>query len=249
MSSAVYLLFVRWSPWIIAWLSGFILLTVVCLMRRARAGTSSVHRDSLIGGELPGLPLVLMHSVGFAASLLHGDWISVVVFGWWGPGFLLIAGLVLAKRPVPWRALALPMSWACKVNYLVLVGIFAYWRCWEPIFAYSLWIMHDQVRLSWLQGNADRTRRTSEDGWLPRICYPGFLVLPWLVESFPGRWWCAGMGTVIFLLWIWGLVRVRQQGRFFTKPVSFTDNLRDIVYLRLHGQGRQISASDAGTSR
>jgi len=233
MSSTVYHLFARVSPWIIGWLSGFVLLTVIFLIRRAWTGQSQVHRDSLIGGELPGLPLVLMHSVCFGYSVMLGDWISAVVFGWWGPGFLLIAGMVLAKREVPWRALALPMSWACKLNYLILVGLFAYWHCWEPIFAYSLWIMHDQVRLAWLQGNADRTRRTTEDWWLPRLGYPVFLIIPWLVESFFLRWWCAGLATIIFLLWAWGIVRLIHKGQLFNKPRSFTDNLRDIVYLRL----------------
>ena len=119
-----------------------------------------------------------------------------------------------------------------------MVGLFIYYNQWAPVFAYSLWIMHDQVRLVWLQHNADRTRRVCEDRWLPRICYPGFLIVPFFVADFPLRWACATAAGIVLMLWIWGLVRLSRAGGFFARPASFTDNLRDIVYLQEPIKGR-----------
>lgn len=119
----------------------------------------------------------------------------------------------------------------CKIDYLLLVGVFLHYGLPAPVFAYSLWIMHDQVRLAWLQRNADRTRRVSEDWWIPRLCYPLFLGLPLVSADLPCRWLCAAAGALVLVLWIWGLARLVRMRLFFTKPPSFTDNLRDIVYL------------------
>ena len=232
MDPAVYLLFDRVSVWIVLWLMAFLALTCVTLIVRAVRGHSDYHRDSLIGGELPGILLVLMHSVCCGYSLIRHDWLSALVFGWWGPGFLVVATLVLLKRPVNWRRLATATSVACKLNYLVLVGFFIHYGAWTPVFAYSLWIMHDQVRLGWLQHNADRTRRVFEDRWLPRICYPLFLAIPVFDAQFPFRWVCTGAAAIVVVLWVWGLVRLVRRRAFFVRPRSFTDNLRDIVYLR-----------------
>jgi hypothetical protein len=231
MDPAVYQLFGRACPFILAWLMGFAALTVATLAWRAWHRRSDVHRDSLIGGELPGLPLVLMHSACFAYACQRGDWASALLFGWWGPGFLVVATLVLAKRRVDWARIARATSIACKLDYLVLVGLFIHHHEWAPVFAYSLWIMHDQVRLAWLQHNADRTRRLCEDRWLPRICYPLFLAVPLIADDLPFRWACAGTALVVAVLWLWGLVRLRRMGVFMARPRSFTANLRDIVYL------------------
>lgn len=231
MNSEVYWLFDQACPVIVVWLSGFVGLTLGLLAWRWKTGQVQRHRESLIGGELPGILLVLMHSVCFVYSLYLGDWWSVVVFGWWGPGFLVVAILVLMKRPVAWQRIARATSISCKLNYLILVGLFWYHDAWGPIFAYSLWIMHDQVRLAWLQQNADRTRRVSEDYWLPRVCYPLFLSIPLFTPDFPLRWLCVCVAGIIFILWMWGILRLIQRGLFFQRPASFTDNLRDIIYL------------------
>lgn len=233
MDPAVYQLFDRAAPVIIVWLMGFLALSLTVIARNAIQGRTARHRDSMIGGELPGILLVLMHSVCFVYSCVRHDWLSAVIFGWWGPGFVVVAILVLAKRPVPWKTIARTTSIACKLNYLVLVGLFLHYRCLAPVYAYSLWIMHDQVRLAWLQGNADRSRRLLEDTWLPRLCYPAFLVLPFISPTFPLRWWCAGVAVVVWTMWIAGLMRLVRQGRFRTRPESYTANLRDIVYLTL----------------
>jgi hypothetical protein len=232
MNAAVYLLFAQLCPVILVWLMVFLAVTVVTLIWRAAAGRQEAYRDTLVGGELPGILLVLTHSVCFGYSLYLHDWPSAIVFGWWGPGFLVVATLVLAKRKVDWRRIALATSISCKLNYLLLVALFFHFGCSAPIYAYSLWIMHDQIRLAWLQKNADRTRRVSEDWWLPRLCYPGFLVLPFFDASIPFRWLCAGVSVLVALLWIWGILRLVRQGCFRERPRSFTHNLRDIVYLR-----------------
>jgi len=231
MDPEVYQLFARTCPFIVVWLAGFLALTIATLIRRAYRHEEQVHRDSLIGGELPGIPLVLMHSVSFGYSCYLGDWLSALVFGWWGPGFLVVATFVLSKRRIDWRRIARATSVACKLNYLILVGLFLHHGELAPIFVYSLWIMHDQVRLAWLQFNADRTRRVGEDWWLPRICYPLFLAIPLYDAEFPFRWLCLAAAGVIAVLWVWGLVRLVRQGTFSRRPRSFTDNLRDIVYL------------------
>jgi len=231
MDPAVYQLFAQACPVILAWLMAFIALTVMILAVRGWRGQAGYRRDSLIGGELPGIPLVLMHSVCCGYAVWRSDWLSALVFGWWGPGFLVVATLVLAKRKVDWHRIGFATSVACKLNYLVLVGLFIHHGAWAPVFAYSLWIMHDQVRLAWLQQNADRTRRVSEDWWLPRICYPSFLAVPVFVADFPLRWACVVAATVVMVLWLWGLLRLVRAGEFFVRPRSYTENLRDIVYL------------------
>ena len=124
MNPEVYRLFDLASPVIVIWLSGFVCLTMGLLVWRWKTGQSHRHRESLIGGELPGILLVLMHSVCFAYSLYMFDWWSVLIFGWWGPGFLVIATMVLLKRPISWQKIAKATSMSCKLNYLILVGVF-----------------------------------------------------------------------------------------------------------------------------
>ena len=232
MDPEVYHLFARACPYILIWIMGFLALTVATLAWRAWTKQDANHRDSMVGGELPGILLVLMHSVCCGYSLYRHDWLSALVFGWWGPGFLVVATLVVAKRRVDWQRIALATSITCKLNYLLLVGLFIHYGDLAPVFAYSLWIMHDQVRLAWLQRNADRTRRVFEDRWLPRICYPLFLVIPIIDADFPFRWVCAGAALIVAALWLWGLMRLIRLRVFYERPRSYTDNLRDIVYLQ-----------------
>ena len=242
MHPEAFQLFGRAAPVIVIWLMGFVALTVVALIRRALAGRTDVYRDSLVGGELPGILLVLMHSAAFGYALWLGDWLAVLLFAWWGPGFLVVAGLVLAKRPVDWKRIAVFTSVACKLLYVALVAAFFVHGVLLPIYAYSLWIVHDQVRLTWLQHNADRTRRLVEDKWLPRVGYPAFLALPIFVEDLPLRVPCLVAGAIVGGLWVVGLVRVVRRGGFHRRPGSFTENLRDIIYLR-----SQVGEQDAAS--
>ena len=242
MHPEVFQFFGRAAPVIVLWLMGFVALTVVTLIRRALEGRSDVYRDSLAGGELPGILLVLMHSAAFGYALWLGDWLSVLLFAWWGPGFLVVAGLVLAKRPVDWKRFALFTSVACKLLYVALVIAFFAHKVLLPIYAYSLWIVHDQVRLTWLQHNADRTRRLIEDKWLPRVGYPAFLGLPLFVDDLPLRLPCLVAGAIVGGLWVLGLARVLRRGDFLRRPESFTENLRDIIYLRSQGEEQDAAS-------
>ena len=232
MSPAVFSLFDRAMPVILAWLAGFIVLTLVTLLRRGLAGRTDQHRESLIGGELPGILLVLMHSVCFVYAVVLGEWLTALLFAWWGPGFILVATLVLARRPVAWRRWAWFTSVACKINYVLLVGCFLHYGFVAPVFGYSLWIMHDQVRLAWLQQNADRTRRLTEDWWVVRWRYPMFLLLPFVAEL-PWRVPMMVFAAMILGLWVWGLLRLARARGFFRQPENPTANLRDIVYLKV----------------
>jgi hypothetical protein len=125
MNPEVYHLFARACPYILIWLMGFLALTIFTLMVRAYRKQENIHRDTMVGGELPGILLVLMHSVCFGYSCFLHDWLSALIFGWWGPGFLVIATLVVAKRQVNWQKIARATSVTCKLNYLLLVGFFS----------------------------------------------------------------------------------------------------------------------------
>jgi hypothetical protein len=245
MNQAVYRLFDQASPYILIWLMGFQALTMATLLVRSWKGQRERHRDTMVGGELPGILLVLMHSVCFCYALVLHDWLSALIFAWWGPGFLLVASLVLARRTIPWQRLGRLTSISCKVIYLVLISRFFHYGYYAPIFAYSLWIMHDQVRLAWLQHNADRSRRLTEDWWFPRIAYPLFLAIPLVSNRMPLRWECAVAALSIYVLWLWGLSRLIAARGFFKRPESYTDNLRDIVYLR---QDHRSAANALGSN-
>lgn len=229
METAIYKHFDTAAVYIIAWLLPFILVTLyrVCLTDR------QVAKEGMIAGELPGLPLVLYHTYLFGLSLHALDFISALIFLWWGPGFVILALLILSKKKINWKKLALFTSVSCKINYVIIAGILWYYQCWTALFAYSVWIMHDQIKLNWFYFNADRARRVSEDYWIFRIAYPGFLSLPFFIESFPYRWYAAAIGTLLLLTWIIGLARTCTHKRFSQKPDSYTDNLRDIIYLRM----------------
>ena len=38
-----------------------------------------------------------------------------------------------------------PISWACKISYLAYIAVFAWLRMPQAIFAFSVWILNDQV--------------------------------------------------------------------------------------------------------
>lgn len=231
MNQDVYQFFESASPYFFIWLSIFLAVTIFQIGLKLKR-TSYQLNEGMVLGELPGLPLLILHSVCFFYALFLMDWISAIVFAWWGPGFIYVAYLMLTKRrrePIDWGKYATPISLACKINYLVLVAIFFFYQLYGAIFSYSIWIMHDQIKLSWFEGNADRTRRLTEDFWIFRIAYPAFLFLPFFVSNFPLNTFSCLLGGVIFILWVIGMVRLISQKGFYKKP-STTENLRDIVY-------------------
>jgi hypothetical protein len=225
----------RAAPYLTVWLTFFAVLTIIRIVRKP-PGVPVPQREGMIASELPGLPLMLLHSVGFVLALLALDPVSILLFLWWGPGYVFVASMLLirARRkspPLEWKPFARATSWLCKLSYVVFVAIYISLGLYGLPFVYSAWIMHDQVRLTWLRGNADRTRRVSEDLWIPRILYAALLVIPFVVEI-PLRPLAMGLSGVIFVLWVVGIVRVVQWGRFRTRPdPRASDNLRDIVYL------------------
>src|SRR4051812_29821381 len=98
----VYRTLDRATPALFVWLTVFVGLTLRKLARRAQGLPVATH-EGTVASELPGLPLMLLHSVGFALSLWRRDLVSTLLFAWWGPGYLLVASLMLLKVRVDWR--------------------------------------------------------------------------------------------------------------------------------------------------
>jgi hypothetical protein len=229
---SLYLFLDRLGGPILAWIAGFSLWTVAKTLLRWAGRPVRVSKHMILT-ELPGLPLMLLHTVGFVAALRAGDGLSTLLFSWWGPGYLVVVALVLTRGSrldwTPWGGLT---SWGCKLSYVLLMGVFAWQELWTLPFAFSVWIMSDQVRLAWFDGNADRTRRTGEDLWLPRALYPGLLLLPLFVPVAGGAW-AGSLGVVVLALWVGGIARTVRAGTFWQRPdPRRSHNLRDIVYLR-----------------
>ena len=163
------------APWVLGWIAVCTCWTLLKVALKA-AGRDVTMSTETLWTEGPGGPLLLGHTVGFVLALMHRDPLSAALFLWWGPGYLITAAIVLSKRPVDWQKPALWTSWGCKLSYVAFMAIYVHHGLYALPFAFSLWIMNDQVRLAWFTGNADRTRRTVEDLWLPRLLYPGLLL-------------------------------------------------------------------------
>lgn len=250
VDAEVYRTLDRAAPWLTGWLTLFALVTLVRIARH-RPGDPP-RKETMVGSELPGLPLMLLHSAGFALAAWHRDVVSALLFLWWGPGYLVVSSIVLrqaqTKRPIDWRPYALATSWGCKLSYLIFMIIYASFGLPGLPFVFSAWVILDQVKLAWLRGNADRTRRLTEDAWLPRLGYVLGLFIP-LGFEMPLRLLATGLGMTLFVLWVVGLARVIQAGRFFTKPDPRTsDNLRDIIYLS-QGQMEAAASPPSRSSR
>lgn len=231
-AAEVYQALDRFGPAVVIWVSCVALWTLAKVALSA-AGREVEFSEHMILSELPGLPLELLCSLGWVLALYHRDWASALLLLWWGPGYLIVAGRAVTSglRPAAWAPVALATSWGCKLSYVVLMAVFAWHGLWALPFAYSVWIMADQVRLAWIKGSADRTRRTFEDLWIPRLLYPGFLLLPFAVQV-PGGWAAGALGVAIMIAWLLGLIRVVNAGTFFLQPDPIrSPNLRDIVYL------------------
>lgn len=216
---------------ILAWVATFATWTAMKTVLHL-AGREVRTSEHMVLTELPGLPLMLVHSVGFVLAILHRDPISTALFAWWGPGYLAVVALVLTRGSrIDWRPWAALTSWGCKLSYLVMIALYGCHDCWTLPFAFSVWIIGDQIRLAWFNGNADRARRVREDWWIVRLLYPGLLLLPWFVVI-PGGTAARALGLALLGLWVAGLGHVARVGRFGLRPDPATSrNLRDIVYL------------------
>lgn len=185
------------------------------------------YKENLILEELPGLTFILLHTLCW---IISKNLFTKIIFLYWGPLYLVTAYLVVLKKKINWKKIAIPSSYACKFFYVFFVGIFNYLELYLPIYCYSLWIMHDQVKLAWLKNNADRTRRFFEDYFILRIGYPLGLIIPFVIKDFYLRNISMIISSGILILWIGGIIRLVKAGKFFDKP-KIEGFGRDIVYL------------------
>ena len=96
----------RCAPWLVLWSFVFTCITTIRIARRMARGVHKVP-DSAVYTELAGLPLTLLQSVCCAWAVWAGDWLSMLLFVWWGPGFFAVAFLVVAaklrKQSINWH--------------------------------------------------------------------------------------------------------------------------------------------------
>lgn len=224
------------SHYIIVWLFVFTIFTFGKFLYKLTSNYNGFmysntklidYKENLILEELPGLTFILLHTLSWFYA---NDFFTKLYFVYWGPMYLITAYLVIFKKKIDWKQIAIPSSIACKFFYVFFVGIFLYLRLYLPIYCYSVWIMHDQVKLAWYKNNADRTRRFFEDYFVIRIGYPLFLLIPFFDANFYLRIPSIIISIGILILWIGGIARLVWLGKFFIKP-KIEGFGRDIVYL------------------
>jgi hypothetical protein len=224
------------SQYIIIWLFIFSVITFAKLFYKLLTNYNDImysntklieYKENLILEELPGLTFILLHTL---AWFYGSNYMTKLYFIYWGPMYLITAYLVVFKKKINWKQIAIPSSIGCKFFYIFFVGIFLYLKLYLPVYCYSVWIMHDQVKLAWYKNNADRTRRFFEDYFIFRIGYPLFLLLPFFVSNFYLRIPSMFVSIGILILWISGIIRLLYLGKFFIQP-KIEGFGRDIIYL------------------
>jgi hypothetical protein len=234
--SDIYFYFDNYSHIIVIWLYLFGFYTISKFVYRLGTNYNKfVHgnfklidyKENLIIEELPGLTFILLHTLCW---IISDNLFTKIIFLYWGPLYLVTAYLVVFKKKINWKHIAIPSSYACKFFYVFFVLVFGYLQLYLPIYCYSLWIMHDQVKLAWLKNNADRTRRFFEDYFIFRIGYPLGLLLPFVMKDFYLRNISMSLSVGILVLWVGGIGRLVRAGIFFDKP-KIEGFGRDIVYL------------------
>jgi hypothetical protein len=183
--------------------------------------------------ELAGLPLTILQSVAFVLAVRNADWLSMLLFLWWGPGFVMVLGLVivarLRRRRIDWHPFRYLISYLCKLYYLAYMVTFFLYHMPGMMFAFSVWIINDQYEKAFMSLDTDRTRRTFHDRWLFRLLYPAGLLIPLCFAETPLRPFSIGYGLALLVLWIAGLVYVARRGAFFRLPED-PSLLRNMVY-------------------
>lgn len=242
MASELYASLERVSAYLVLWSLGFTVLNTLRIGRHLRRRLPK-SRDNVVLTELAGLPLTILQSVAFGMAVYYRDWLSMLLVLWWGPGFVAVAILVivsrLRNRTIDWHPYRYFISYLCKVNYLAQMAVYAWHVMTGLIFAYSAWIINDQYEKAFLSHDADRTRRTFDDGWIFRILYPAGLLIPIFFADVSWRSLSIAYGLVLLVLWISGLVYVARQGAFFQLPED-PSLLRNMVYFgKLRGGGEE----------
>jgi hypothetical protein len=232
MSSELYRFLENVSPLLILWSAGFTFIHGVRILRRLWCGLGK-FRDNALLTELAGLPMTILQSVAFVLAALAGDWLSMLLFLWWGPGFVAVVLLLvvarLRQRRIDWHRYRYPISYLCKLTYLAYVAAFVLHETPGMLFAFSAWIINDQYEKAFMSLDADRTRRTFHDGWIFRLLYPAGLLIPVFVAATPLRPFSVSYGLILLGLWGAGLVYVARRGEFFHLPDD-SSLLRNMVY-------------------
>jgi hypothetical protein len=244
MALEIYQFLERVSPVLILWSFGFTLIHGVRIVRRIRRGLDQLADNALLT-ELTGLPLTILQTVAFVMAAVYADWLSMLLFLWWGPGFVAVLVLLIVawvrQRRLDWYPFRYLISYLCKLSYLAYMVVFFLHQMPGMMFAFSVWIINDQYEKAFLSLDADCTRRTFHDRWLFRVLYPAGLLVPLFFAETPLRWFSIGYGLGLLGLWIAGLVYVARGGAFFRLPQD-PSLLRNMVYfpkLRVGGTAGQ----------
>jgi hypothetical protein len=232
MSPDIYQFLEQASRLLILWSLGFTLIHSARIVRRFWWQLPKLADNGPLT-ELAGLPLTGLQSVAFVMGAMHGDWLTMLLFLWWGPGFVAVAALVVAARlrrqRIDWHPYRYFISYLCKLSYVAYMVVFFLHQMPGMMFAFSAWIINDQFEKAFLSLDADRTRRTFHDRWLFRLLYPAGLLIPLFVGETPLRLLSAGYGLVLLGLWIAGLIYVARKGEFLHLPED-PSLLRNMVY-------------------
>jgi hypothetical protein len=256
MSPEIYRFLERASLVLILWSFCFTLIHSVRIARRFRLGLGKVPDNAPLT-ELAGLPLTVLQSVAFVLAALYADWLSMLLFLWWGPGFVAVLTVVIVarvrQRRIDWHPFRYPISYLCKIYYLAYMITFYLHDMPGMMFAFSIWIINDQYEKAFMSLDADRTRRTFHDRWLFRVLYPAGLLVPLFFAETPMRLFTIGYGLGLLGLWIAGLLYVARRGAFFRLPED-PSLLRNMVYfskLRVGGGAREEGETEptAGEAR
>lgn len=232
MNPAIYRFIEGAAPYIALWLCLFSLVTAWRVALRLLRGVDRVP-DSVLFTELPGLPIAALQSICFIWAVVSLDWLSALLFLWWGPGFVAVAVIYMrAKRrgfAIDWYPYRYLISWLCKGTYLLYAAVFAWLAMWGTLFILSAWIINDQIEKAFMSLDADRLRRTFDDAWLFRILYPAGLLVPWFAPSLPYRGFLAAYGALLLAAWLCGVFYVKRKGLLRARPHD-PSLLRNMVY-------------------
>ena len=235
MSKEIYLFMEANAYWLSWWVLAFTLINFFKIYQRFSSRADAKIQNTFFV-EAAGIPLVLLHSVAFVKALAAFDVISLILFAWWGPGFLIVAALYISKmkkgQHLQWGKTRNLIAWICKLNYLLFAVIYWKLNCYGILFVFSIWIINDQVMMLWLSDDADRTRRTFHDFWAARILYPAGLFLPFFFQSsFTSHVVWAVYGSLLFLCWITGVIRLLRAKKFMDLPKD-QGLLRNMTYFK-----------------